>query len=400
MRKLLGLMGLMGIMGILSIMPINSIQAQSPADSAFQHFLDSIDANYRNPRAKGNISFNLDGAIFFINDEYFGQRIEGYTLPGFRLVPKIQWNLSWDVSLQGGLHWLNYWGAHSYPATTSYGVLPNYSDTSTLMHVVPWLQAKYHATNRLTLTFGSLDPSTHMLPLPLYNPELTYVADPEQGLEAEVKLPWLKGDVWVDWREFIWNQSPRQERFTMGASGCLRLFCADWHFYMPLHFIGQHVGGQTLATTTPIQNNFNASAGLGVSRPLPHSDITADLSCRLMWYHQQGNTAVPFNNGWGVYPELSVYFPIHWYLSVSYWTGHNFVPLLGSWLYSNLSSVDGTITFDRTDVLTAQLVYSHHPWGEDYALKVYASAYYYPLEQQLQYAIGCSFGFSPSIYLK
>lgn len=397
---LMGLMGLMGVFPIQPIMPINPIQAQT-SDSLFLRTLDSLTANYRNPRAKGNISLNLDGGLFFIDNEYFGNRIEGYTLPGFRLVPKVQWNLSWDVSLQGGVSWLHYWGAHSYPAVTSYGVLPNYSDTATLMHLVPWLQAKYRVSHRLTLTFGSLDPSNHNLPLPLYNPELAYVSDPEQGLELKSRGgTWYEADAWLDWREFIWNNSPRQERFIAGLSGDLYLYWQDWKFYMPLHFLGQHVGGQVLATTTPIQNTFNAAAGLGISRPLPHSEIHADLSGRLMWYHQQGNPAVPFNSGWGVYPELTVFFPVHWLVSVSYWRGENFVPLLGSWLYSNLSSVDGTTTFDRTDVLTGRIFFIHRAWMENYSLQINASAYYYPIEQQLQYSIGCSFVFYPSLYLK
>ena len=380
MRKLLGLMGFMGLMGFLPILPINPIYAQT-ADSA-------------------NIALTLDGGVFFTDDEYFGPRIEGYTLPGFVLRPKVQWNISRDVALQVGAHWLHYWGAHSYPAATNYGVLPDHSDTARAVHMLPWLQAKYRATTRLTLTFGSLNPSTHMLPLPLYNPELTYAADPEQGLEVEADLPWLKGDVWVDWREFIWNNSPRQEHFTMGASGRLRLYLSVWELYLPMHFVAQHVGGQVLATTTPIQNNFNAAAGLGLSRPLPHSETMADLSCRLMWYHQHGNTAVPFGDGWGVYPELTILFPVHWHMSVSYWSGHNFVPLMGSWLYSNLSSVDGATTFDRTDALTLNVGYRNTPWGENYAFRLNASTLYYPLEHRMQYAFGCSLFFNPTIRLR
>ena len=100
MRKLLGLIGLMGLMGLLPIkpiLPINPIHAQ--------------DSN--------RVFLHIDGSTFFIDNEYFGDRLSGYTLPGFVLQPKMEWvfDAHRDVKLKGGLHWLYYWGAQDYPAT-------------------------------------------------------------------------------------------------------------------------------------------------------------------------------------------------------------------------------------------------------------------------------------------
>ena len=349
----------------------------------------------------------VDGYLFFIDDEYFGRRIEGYTLPGFRLNPKVVWNNHKHLTLSGGVSWLHYWGAHCYPNTTNYGVLPNYSDTATLMHVVPWLQAKLQLTKGLELTLGSIDPDDHhYLPIPLRDIEREVAADPECGIMLSAwgdigKDWWGTADWWIDWREFIWNNSPRQERFTMGLSGKLHYYIpsTDLSLIMPLHFLAQHVGGQVLATTTPIQNNFNAASGLGIQYDLSEP-WAVGLHCLAMWYHQHGNTAVPFTDGWGLYPYLKVIYGKRWGIEISYWQGEHFVPLLGSWLYSNLSSVDGTTVFDRTQMLSLHTYYNWNPQHEPFNLHIGGSAHYDIGERQMQYAVHCALYFHPSIRLR
>lgn len=385
MRKILGLIGLMGLMGLIPVNPINPIHAQ--------------DTN--------TIDLRIDGYLFFIDDEYFGRRIEGYTLPGFRLNPKVVWSNNKHLTLSGGVSWLHYWGAHSYPNTMSYGVLPNYSDTATLMHVVPWLQAKLQLAKGLELTLGSFDPDDiHNLPTPLRDIEREVAADPECGIMLSAwgdigKDWWGTADWWIDWREFIWNNSPHQERFTMGLSGKLHYYIpsTDLSLIMPLHFLAQHVGGQVLATTTPIQNNFNAASGLGIQYDLTEP-WAVGLHCLAMWYHQHGNTAVPFDNGWGLYPYLKVIYGKRWGIEISYWQGERFVPLLGSWLYSNLSSVDGTTVFDRTQMLSFHAYYNWKPQNEPFNLHIGGLAHYDIDEQQMQYAVHCALYFHPSQRLR
>ena len=349
----------------------------------------------------------MDGYLFFIDDEYFGRRIEGYTLPGFALTPKMVWDNHKHLALEAGVHWLHYWGAHSYPATTSYGVLPTYSDTATRMHIVPWLQARIKFAKGLELTLGSINPDdNHHLPTPLRDVEREVAADPECGLMLSTwgdigKYGWGTADCWIDWREFIWNNSPHQERFTMGLSGRLNydIPCTDLTLTLPLHFLAQHVGGQVLATTTPIQNNFNAASGLGVLYSWD-DPWTIGLHCLAMWYHQHGNTAVPFTDGWGLYPMLKAVYKSRLGFELSYWQGERFVPLLGSWLYSNLSSVDGTTVFDRTQMLSFQTYYNWSPTGEPFNLHVGGSAHYDIGERQPQFAVRCALYFHPTIRLR
>ena len=344
------------------------------------------------------IILRVNGQHFFFDDEYFGRRIEGYTLPGFRLTPKVIWEVGDRLTLQGGISWLHYWGAHSYPATMSYGVLPDHSDTATMMHVVPWMQATLKLAKGLELTFGSLDATSHYLPMPLYNIERECAADPEQGLQLTAWDDWGHVDAWVDWREFIWNNSPRQERLTMGASGELLIGSGDWTFGVPLHFIAQHVGGQVLATTTPIQNNFNAASGLIIRRDW--DNWAAVVRCRAMWYHQHGNPTVPFTQGWGLYPELEICRGINAGLILSYWQGDHFVPLMGSWVYSSLSSVDYTTVFDRTQILSLRAIYKWTPKQMPFCLHLEGAGHYDIGERQTQVSVCGVLSFYPSIRLR
>ncbi|MGX8713461.1 MAG: hypothetical protein ACSW8I_07245 [bacterium] len=336
--RLIGLIGLIGLFG-----PISRICAQD-TNTLFLH---------------------VDGSVFFIDNEYFGDRVSGYTLPGFVLQPKVEWKLHDKVTLNGGFHWLNYWGARDYPATTTYGAYPLYDSMSRPLHLLPWLQAKLKLSQTVTLLLGCLENSNHHnLPMPLYNQERTLVADPETGFQLNAQGRWFDVDIWTDWREFIWDRSPMPERFTAGISGELNHTWGDkWIVYLPLNFIVQHEGGQNMSVSHNINNNFNASAGLGVANNYPIFNLECyfDLNCRVMWYHQHGNAAVPFSNGWGIYPEMKLMIGERWSFLASYWHGKDFVPLLGSWHFSNLSANTTGLTFDRTRVVTMDVRWRWNP---------------------------------------
>lgn len=391
MRRLLGIVSILGLIGLSPIKPFlpnDPVQAQ--------------DTNH--------LTLHVDGSTFFVDDEYFGDRLSGYTLPGFVLQPKVEWAVSEDFTLGGGVHWLHYWGASGYPATQSYGAHPQHDSLQRTIHLLPWLQATVSFSPSLTLTMGCLNTSGHRLPLPLYNPELLLVADPETGFELSYTSRWLDMEVWTDWREYIWDRSPVPERFTAGASGELGIDHGRWRVYVPLHLVAQHEGGQNMSVPHNINNNFNGAAGLGVSRGW-NDERRASLDCRAMWYRQHGNAAVPFQNGWGLYPEIT-YSDKHWSLVASYWYGKDFVPLLGSWHFSNLSANTEGLTFDRTRVLTLHASWAWKALSDSYNVQIYGTLYHYlPSTGTLtdgttrhyghrnQVAVGASVSFSPTVKL-
>lgn len=385
-KKLLGLMGLMGLMGALPIqpiMPINLIHAQ--------------DTN--------RLELRVETRQFFQDNEYFGLHAEGYTLPGFYLRPMVVFNsrpsaVSWK--LEAGLHWLHFWGTHNYPTAQSLGVWQQESDTASSVHLLPWMRAEVGAASgEWRVVMGNLRP--HDLPLPLYNPERLYAADPEAGVQLQLDYRHFGMDLWVDWREYIWQRSSRQERFTAGLSSSVlwSAFSEQLKMRVPVHVIGQHVGGQGLAEHKPVQNQFNGAVGLIGEYEVANGKCDVEAGCYAMGYTQKHASGIPFKRGWGIYPMASV----KWEMGSSelnvdggYWQGRGFVPLLGSVLFSNVAYVDGITYFGRNRMTNIGASCRWNIAGGE--LKVEGRWYYYfERNKPSQYSVGVFIDLAPRLTL-
>lgn len=319
------------------------------------------------------VTLCIDNLHFFVDNEYAASRVDGYTLPGFVLRPKVEWRIEDRVKVEAGVHWLHYWGAHGFPQSTLEG-WNDYSTDAQQLHVLPWLQARVELTPWLNAVFGSLENNEgHHLPLPLYNPERQYAADPEAGVQLLVDHHVVQTDLWVDWRNYIWNHSPLQEQFAAGFSVRGRLHLGDnWELYVPLHGVLLHNGGEGVTDTTMlVRSRMNGAAGLGLSAKLGDLNIAAE--CYLMgYYNNRGENGTPirdslgwmiskpidFRTGWGFYPVLKANYK-GWQMEASYWQGEQFVPLLGCYHFSNISSNTSDMTHDRIRVLTVRGGYTY-----------------------------------------
>ncbi len=329
--------------------------------------------NYASAQDTSRITLCIDNLHFFVDNEYAASRVDGYTLPGFVLRPRVEWRVEERVKVAAGVHWLHYWGNQSFPNETLEGW--NSADSShSPLHLLPWLQARVDFTPWLTAVFGSLDNNEgHHLPLPLYNPERQYAADPETGVQLLMDHRAVQADLWVDWRNYIWNHSPEQERFAAGFSVRGRLHLGDnWELYLPLHGVLLHNGGEGVTDTTLlVRSRMNGAAGIGVSATLGNLDIAAE-GYLMGYYNNRGENSTPlrdslgymvspgmdFRSGWGFYPVLKAGYK-GWHLEASYWQGKRFVPLLGCYHFSNISSNTSDMTHDKVRVLTVRGGYTY-----------------------------------------
>jgi hypothetical protein len=378
-EKLLGLICLMGLMGLIPIQPIglfNTIMAQ---DSA-------------------RLALRVDASQFFQDNEYFGLHAEGYTLPGFYLRPVVEWHVTPLVTLEAGAHWLHFWGARNYPSAQSLDVWQRESDTATAAHVLPWVRAEMawkRERAEWRVVMGNLRP--HKLPMPLYNPERLYATDPEAGVQMMMDAKHFDLDVWVDWREYIWQRSSRQERFTAGVSSQWATSFGKWGLLVPLHVIGQHVGGQGLAEHKPVQNHFNGAIGLMGQLRGENFELTG--GCYAMGYTQKNAPDIPYKRGWGLYPVVNGKCAL-WGgelgMDAGYWHGHGFVPLLGSVLFSNVAYVDG-ITYFRYNRMMS--IGANYRWKiECGELKVEGRWYrYFEKKDPSQYSVGVFIDLAPRL---
>lgn len=351
------------------------------------------------------IELRVETRQFFQDNEWFGLHAVGYTLPGFYLRPVVEWKMEsekWKVGLEGGVHWLHFWGAHNYPSAQSLGVWQQESDTSTTAHVLPWMRAEIEwkvGSGKWSVTMGDLHP--HVLPLPLYNTERLYAADPEAGVQLMLDHKHFNLDVWVDWQEYIWQRSSRQERFTAGVSGEMKAESGKWKVRMPLHVIGQHVGGQGLKEHQRVQNRFNAAVGLLGEWRAEIGMWNVEGGCYAMGFTQKNMPTIPYKRGWGLYPTVNG----GWKagngtltMDAGYWQGHGFVPLLGSVLFSNLAYVDGITYFGMNRMMN---IGAQYKWrvacGE---LRVEGRWYhYFERENPSQYSVGVFIDMAPRVGL-
>lgn len=375
----MGLICLMGLMGLIPIQPIglfNTIMAQ---DSA-------------------RLALRVDASQFFQDNEYFGLHAEGYTLPGFYLRPVVEWHVTPLVTLEAGAHWLHFWGARNYPSAQSLDVWQRESDTATAAHVLPWVRAEMawkRERAEWRVVMGNLRP--HKLPMPLYNPERLYAADPEAGVQMMMDAKHFDLDVWVDWREYIWQRSSRQERFTAGVSSQWATSFGKWGLLVPLHVIGQHVGGQGLAEHKPVQNHFNGAIGLMGQLRGENFELTG--GCYAMGYTQKNAPDIPYKRGWGLYPVVNgkcALWGSELGMDAGYWHGHGFVPLLGSVLFSNVAYVDGITYFRYNRIMS---IGANYRWKiECGELKVEGRWYrYFEKKDPSQYSVGVFIDLAPRL---
>lgn len=369
----------MGLMGLIPIQPIglfNTIMAQ---DSA-------------------RLALRVDASQFFQDNEYFGLHAEGYTLPGFYLRPVVEWHVTPLATLEAGAHWLHFWGARNYPSAQSLNVWQRESDTATAAHVLPWVRAEMawkRERAEWRVVMGNLRP--HKLPMPLYNPERLYAADPEAGVQMMMDAKHFDLDVWVDWREYIWQRSSRQERFTAGVSSQWATSFGKWGLLVPLHVIGQHVGGQGLAEHKPVQNHFNGAIGLMGQLRGENFELTG--GCYAMGYTQKNAPDIPYKRGWGLYPVVNGKCAL-WGgelgMDAGYWHGHGFVPLLGSVLFSNVAYVDGITYFRYNRIMS---IGANYRWKiECGELKVEGRWYrYFEKKDPSQYSVGVFIDLAPRL---
>ena len=115
-----------------------------------------------------------------------------------------------------------------------------------------------------------------------------------------------------------------------------------------------------------------------------------------MWYHQHGNAAVPFSQGWGIYPELQMEFNESW---------------LCSWHFSTLSANSSGLTVNRTRVATLSVGWKWYPLPSC-GLTLKGILYHYlpssgtfadgttqEYGHRNQFSVGVSFSFIPIVRL-
>lgn len=337
----------------------------------------------------------LDIAGFFKDNEYSGGIMKGYTLPGFRLNPKITYNPLDNIRLEVGAHLLRYWGATEYPCFA-------YSDIATWQgeqyqrgfHALPWLRAQIGLGKGWNIVLGDIyGGASHGLIEPLYNPELNSTADPEAGAQVLYDSKFLHLDIWGSWDSFIFKSDTHQEAFSVGVSARL-----NWnesssltHFYTVIQALAQHRGGEIdTITVRSVQTLANGAAGFGGIH---------NFRCRhfrslggefdVAGYYQQAGDLLPYDKGYGLY--FRTWADIDDFrVKAAFWHSKHFVPVFGSPFFGSISQAEEGVTYPKQQMFHWGAEYKRS-FGKNYALGIEADVYHH---------IGLGTSFSAGIFMR
>lgn len=273
----------------------------------------------------------LDALAFFKDNEFDGDVVTGYSLPGMRLQPRLVYTPMREIRLEAGLHATVYEGANKYPAYAFHDIAHwKGNQYQRGAHVLPFFRTTAHlgATRRTatTIVLGDIyGGATHQLALPLYNPELVLTDDPEMGLQIIADRRCWHSDVWLNWQSYIFEEDTHQEAFTVGWTQriCLtRQRAPEGHkaaqaprwgrLSMPLQIIAQHRGGEQDVAALGLGVQTVGNAGVGLDYEWTPSRASALTAVRAEAYGlfalQQKGALWPFDFGGALWSRASLEF--------------------------------------------------------------------------------------------
>lgn len=301
---------------------------------------------------------------FFKNNEFLGEKVKGYTLLGFRMMPQFSLALSKRVRMEVGVNLLRFWGGEFYPCYSYLGISQWESEQYQKgVHILPVMRAQFSPMDRLHIVFGTLyNLNNHWLSYPIFNNELNYTSDPENGVQVLYENKYYTSDVWLNWQSFIFENENQQEMFVFGYSSRTKLptLFGRLDFSVPLFFLAQHRGGEINSSESKgVKTASNYGTGLianvDVEKPWLNS---VSLGMHYFGFLQNVGSLYPFSNGWAVYPELTLS-ALDFKLHLAYWVSEDFITLLGSPHFGNMSAKKDDLVFDKMDMFVARVEYCY-----------------------------------------
>jgi hypothetical protein len=331
--------------------------------------------NYKiDPDKEKEFSVEIDNLSFFKNNEFEGDIVKGYTLPGLWLQGKAVYYPKENIKLEAGFHSLYYHGSRKYP---SYAYLDlaewNPDSYQRGVHLLPFVRAQISLSESFDVVLGNIyGGANHGLIEPLYNPELNMIADPEAGLQFLYSSRVMDFDTWVNWESFIFKTDTHQEAFTGGLSMRFKINNPDsrFHTYAILQGLAQHRGGEiNTIYENSVQTFMNGAVGAGLTWNIDHPVFKkANIEVDGLGYYQQAGTMWPLNDGKALYVSASADIA-NFRLKTGYLSGKNFISMFGTPLFGAVSTVTDGVTYKNNSTMYLGAEYSRS-FGEGYSFGI------------------------------
>ncbi len=212
--------------------------------------------NYRIDTSRQNqILFRINNSNFFKNNEYQNDYVIGQTLVGLFFEPSIDFYAGPKTRIRTGAHFLKYHGTEKF------------------QKIKPIVTIQHQASDYLDILFGTIYSTTnHGLLEPLMGFENYLSNHYENGMQFLFSYPNFKADFWLDWEQFIQQDDPFQEHFTVGGHMLFPIVDGPtWKLNADVQMIFRHKGGQIDSSDLPASTQSNFAQGMEFTRKFESS---------------------------------------------------------------------------------------------------------------------------------
>lgn len=266
---------------------------------------------------------SIKNTNFFKNNEYFNEFVKGYTLIGYFINPRISYLPHKKIYFEFGGHFLKYSGVNDFSLK------------------IPTFRVVYKAGKHFHIVLGNIYGTyNHDLIRPIYHTERYFTDNIENGLQFLVNKPHFKMDTWLNWEQYIFNQSPFQEIFTIGNSSEIVFTNTKKHqVSLPMQAIITHRGGQIDAADGEVESLANTALGLRYNYLNKNTLIQKiQFSGSLVSFADiSPNKWLPYINGYGIYSKMFIESK-HFALIAGHWYGDMFITTRGEPIFQSIST--------------------------------------------------------------
>jgi len=305
---------------------------------------------YRNPELNtkwdNSIGFRIENSNFLKNNEYYDNIIEGYTLIGWFLNPKLVYYPAKNVRIEAGGHFLMYDG------------------TDKFTKVLPTLSVQYKVSKSVDIVLGTLYGNiNHHLIEPVFRFEYFFTDNIENGLQFLIKKKRYRGDIWINWQNYIFKGDDDQEVFTLGLSNYFLLTNpeSNHRLSVPLQVLFVHHGGQINETSKKKQTHNNSAIGLSYAYQVKGSfldEIGAEQYYAMFYDISGGSYQTPYIMGYGIYSVLFAKAK-GFILNGTWWYSDHYISLRGHPIFQSQSTRYANYYEQMRAFITGRLMYEY-----------------------------------------
>ena len=286
--------------------------------------------------------FRIKNANYLKNNEFANEFRIGSSITGLFLEPRIEYYAGTKTRISAGVHMLKYYGRDDFD------------------RAAPVLSVQHALNENINMVFGTIyGTRNHGLKEPVFGSERFLTDNYENGIQFLLDYPGIKGDLWLNWEQFIKEGDPFQEKFTIGLNLYFDFFnSGNFHLGVPFQALFRHQGGQIDNTQLPSGTQSNFVQGFNMKLDIDGSVINRigfeQNWCKFLEVNPGNHIKIP--EGFGIYSILTFNTRIGEFF-MGYWKSNDFNAPLGEGLFLSPSSYQPDFYMAEREILSIKYQY-------------------------------------------